>query len=66
VAAMNANIWDQTDAIEALLAARRPVDVAALADSGTDLGELAGTDPAPDMASRPRSSAADDEVRGSG
>jgi 3-phenylpropionate/trans-cinnamate dioxygenase ferredoxin reductase subunit len=39
---MNANVWDQGDSIEALLAARRPVDPAALADPGTDLGELAG------------------------
>jgi 3-phenylpropionate/trans-cinnamate dioxygenase ferredoxin reductase subunit len=45
VAAMNANIWDQTDAIEALLAAGRPVDVAALAEPGTDLGGLAASRP---------------------
>jgi 3-phenylpropionate/trans-cinnamate dioxygenase ferredoxin reductase subunit len=49
-AAMNANVWDQTEAIEALLAARRPVDLAALADPGTDLASLAGTDPTPDPA----------------
>ena len=42
VAAMNANVWDQGDAIEALLAARRPVDPAALADPDTDLSGLAG------------------------
>ena len=41
-AAMNANVWDQGDAIEALLAARRGVDPAALADRGTDLAGLAG------------------------
>lgn len=41
-AAMNANVWDQGDAIEALLRARRPVDTAALADPAADLGELAG------------------------
>src|SRR6516164_5566106 len=41
-AAMNANVWDQGDAIEALLAARRGVDPAALADPGTDLAGLAG------------------------
>ena len=40
-AAMNANVWDQTDAIEALLTARRPVDLEALADPGTDLAALA-------------------------
>jgi 3-phenylpropionate/trans-cinnamate dioxygenase ferredoxin reductase subunit len=40
-AAMNANVWDQGDNIEALLAARRPVDLAALADPGTDLAVLA-------------------------
>jgi 3-phenylpropionate/trans-cinnamate dioxygenase ferredoxin reductase subunit len=47
-AAMNANVWDQGDAIEALLAARRPVDPAALADPDVDLGDLAG---APDPTS---------------
>ena len=51
VAAMNANIWDQTDAIEALLAARRPVDVAALADPDTDLGELAVSGRSPGQSS---------------
>jgi 3-phenylpropionate/trans-cinnamate dioxygenase ferredoxin reductase subunit len=46
-AAMNANVWDQADAIEALLAARRPVDPTALADPDVDLGDLAATpDPA--------------------
>jgi 3-phenylpropionate/trans-cinnamate dioxygenase ferredoxin reductase subunit len=38
-AAMNANVWDQTDAIEALLAGG-PVDVARLADPGVDLKEV--------------------------
>jgi 3-phenylpropionate/trans-cinnamate dioxygenase ferredoxin reductase subunit len=42
LAAMNANVWDQGDNIEALLATGRPVDVAALADPGTDLAGLAG------------------------
>jgi 3-phenylpropionate/trans-cinnamate dioxygenase ferredoxin reductase subunit len=47
VAAMNANVWDQGDAIEALLGARRLVDPAALADPEIDLFDLAGTpDPA--------------------
>jgi 3-phenylpropionate/trans-cinnamate dioxygenase ferredoxin reductase subunit len=41
-AAMNANVWDQGDAIEALLAARRPVDAADLADPDVDLVDLAG------------------------
>jgi 3-phenylpropionate/trans-cinnamate dioxygenase ferredoxin reductase subunit len=41
-AAMNANVWDQGATIEALLAARHPIDTAALADPDTDLGELAG------------------------
>jgi 3-phenylpropionate/trans-cinnamate dioxygenase ferredoxin reductase subunit len=40
-AAMNVNVWDQGDAVEALLAARRPVDAEALADPGTDLATLA-------------------------
>jgi 3-phenylpropionate/trans-cinnamate dioxygenase ferredoxin reductase subunit len=43
-AAMNANVWDQNDAIEALLAAGRPVDAEALADPGTDLASLAAAD----------------------
>jgi 3-phenylpropionate/trans-cinnamate dioxygenase ferredoxin reductase subunit len=42
-AAMNANVWDQGDAIDALLAARRPVDPVALADPDVDLGDLAAT-----------------------
>ena len=41
---MNANVWDQGDAIESLLAARRAVDPAALADPGSDLAGLAGGD----------------------
>ena len=40
-AAMNANVWDQSDAIEELLTARRPVNLEALADPGTDLAALA-------------------------
>jgi 3-phenylpropionate/trans-cinnamate dioxygenase ferredoxin reductase component len=50
-AAMNANVWDQGDAVEALLSARRPVDLAGLADPDTDLSELAalaGATPATD------------------
>lgn len=41
-AAMNANIWDQGDAIEALVRERPAVDPAALADPDTDLAALAG------------------------
>ncbi len=51
VAAMNANVWDQGDALEALLATRRPVDTAALADPSSDLAALAaltGAAPAAD------------------
>jgi 3-phenylpropionate/trans-cinnamate dioxygenase ferredoxin reductase subunit len=41
VAAMNANIWDQGDGIEALLRARRAVPPAQLADGDVDLAGLA-------------------------
>ncbi len=41
VAAMNANIWDAGDAIEAVLQVRRPIDTARLADPDVDLAELA-------------------------
>jgi 3-phenylpropionate/trans-cinnamate dioxygenase ferredoxin reductase component len=41
-AGMNANVWDQGDAIEALLRARAVVDPNALADPDTDLAVLAG------------------------
>ena len=40
-AAMNANIWDAGDAIEALLRADRPIDTASLADPDSDLADLA-------------------------
>ncbi|MGH9043300.1 MAG: NAD(P)/FAD-dependent oxidoreductase [Acidimicrobiales bacterium] len=40
LAAMNVNIWDQGDAIEALLKAERPVDPAKLADPAVDLSEV--------------------------
>ena len=39
-AAMNANVWDQGDALEALLLARATPDPAALADPDTDLAAL--------------------------
>ncbi|MCL2394515.1 MAG: FAD-dependent oxidoreductase [Acidimicrobiaceae bacterium] len=41
VAAMNANVWDAGDAIEALLLAEHHVDAARLADPDADLTELA-------------------------
>src|SRR5579875_2086896 len=42
-AAMNANVWDAGEAIEALLQAERPVDPARLADPDIDLAELTGS-----------------------
>jgi 3-phenylpropionate/trans-cinnamate dioxygenase ferredoxin reductase subunit len=42
-AAMNANVWDTGDAIEALLRVDRPIDTALLADPEVDLARL--TDP---------------------
>ncbi len=42
VAAMNANIWDVGDAIEALLRLERAADPKRLADPDVDLVELAG------------------------
>jgi 3-phenylpropionate/trans-cinnamate dioxygenase ferredoxin reductase subunit len=39
-AAMNVNIWDAGEAIEALLQARAPVNPAALADPGTPLDQV--------------------------
>ena len=42
-AAMNANVWDAGDDIEALLQAGRPVDVSRLADPDINLAELAGS-----------------------
>lgn len=40
VAAMNVNVWDQGDAIEALLARRADVDPEALSDPGVSLADL--------------------------
>lgn len=40
-AALNANVWDDGDALAALVGARGAVDTAALADPGTDLAALA-------------------------
>jgi 3-phenylpropionate/trans-cinnamate dioxygenase ferredoxin reductase subunit len=48
VAAMNANVWDQGDNIEALLAGRRPVDLGALADPEIDLATVASAPPSPE------------------
>jgi len=42
-AAMNANVWDAGDGIEALLQAGRPVTPASLADPDVDLTELAAS-----------------------
>ena len=41
-AAMNANVWDTGDAIEALLQADRPLDPVLLADPEVDLAQLTG------------------------
>jgi 3-phenylpropionate/trans-cinnamate dioxygenase ferredoxin reductase component len=41
LAGMNVNVWDSTEAIQALVKARTPVDRLALADLGTPLTELA-------------------------
>jgi 3-phenylpropionate/trans-cinnamate dioxygenase ferredoxin reductase component len=40
-AAMNVNIWDQADAVEALLRSARPVDSGRLADPAIDLPDVA-------------------------
>jgi len=40
-AAMNANVWDQGETIDALLTAGHAVDLGALADPGSDLASLA-------------------------
>jgi len=42
-AAMNANIWDAGDAIDALLQAGHPVAPASLTDPDIDLAELAAS-----------------------
>ena len=42
LAAMNANVWDAGDALEALVRNRRSVDPATLADTSSDLNVLAG------------------------
>ena len=42
VGGMNVNVWDVNEDVQALIRARKPVEVAALTDSGTSLAELAG------------------------
>jgi len=42
LAGMNVNIWDVTDAIQALVRAGRPVDAATLRDPAVPLESLAG------------------------
>jgi 3-phenylpropionate/trans-cinnamate dioxygenase ferredoxin reductase subunit len=41
LAGMNVNVWDSTEAIQALVRSRRPVDSEALSDPATPLAELA-------------------------
>jgi 3-phenylpropionate/trans-cinnamate dioxygenase ferredoxin reductase subunit len=43
VAAMNANVWDQSEAIDALVRKRPPVEPARLADPTVELTSLAGS-----------------------
>ncbi|WP_368773193.1 oxidoreductase C-terminal domain-containing protein [Arthrobacter livingstonensis] len=40
LAAMNINVWDQTDTIKTLVRSGQPVDTAALADTGTPLADV--------------------------
>jgi hypothetical protein len=40
LAGMNANVWDVTEAIQALVRSRRPVDPARLADPGVPFDDL--------------------------
>jgi 3-phenylpropionate/trans-cinnamate dioxygenase ferredoxin reductase subunit len=42
LAGMNVNVWDVTDAIQALVRAGHPVDPARLADPAAPLQELGG------------------------
>jgi hypothetical protein len=39
---MNVNVWDVNEHVQALIRARKPVEVAALTDPGTPLDWLAG------------------------
>ncbi len=45
LAGMNVNVWDVTDAIQALVSSGRPVDKAALSDPGTSLDSVISADP---------------------
>jgi 3-phenylpropionate/trans-cinnamate dioxygenase ferredoxin reductase component len=45
LAGMNVNVWDVTDAIQALVRSGRPVDKAALSDPETPLDSLLSADP---------------------
>ncbi|MGH9079357.1 MAG: NAD(P)/FAD-dependent oxidoreductase [Acidimicrobiales bacterium] len=45
VAAMNANVWDAGDALDALLRVRHPVEATRLADTDVDLADLAAHSP---------------------
>jgi len=45
LAALNANVWDQADALDALLASRGTPDPQRLADPGVDLADLVEGDP---------------------
>jgi 3-phenylpropionate/trans-cinnamate dioxygenase ferredoxin reductase subunit len=47
VAAMNANIWDQGETLEALIVSGAQVDKASLADPDHDLASIAGSPPGP-------------------
>ena len=42
VGGMNVNVWDVNEHLQALIRARKPVEVAALTDPGTPLDQLAG------------------------
>lgn len=44
LAGMNVNVWDVTDAIQALVRSGRPVDKAALSDPGTSLDSVVSAD----------------------
>ena len=39
---MNVNVWEVTDAIQALVRSRRPVDIARLSDPDVPLTDVAG------------------------
>ena len=45
LAGMNVNVWDVTDAVQALVRSGRPVDKAALSDPGTSLDSVISADP---------------------